>query len=104
MLFMDEPEKQILECSPYKPLVCWRYIDDVFMVWQHSRESLQQFLGFLNNFHPSIKFTTEYSITKVNFQFFLYRNYIKTGLYVKADRHSPETSSCHPYHVKSSIP
>ena len=106
---MDKLEKQILKCAPYKPLVWWRYIDDVFMVWQHGRESLQQFLGFLNNFHPSIKFTAEYSNTKVNFldvQVFLEGNYIKTDLYVKpTDTHQYlEASSCHPYHAKSSIP
>ena len=72
-----------------KSLMWWRCVDNVFMVWQHGRESLQQFLGFLNNFHPRIKFTSEYSYTKVNFldvEVKLEGNNIKTEL--KTVRHS----------------
>ena len=82
ILFMDKLKKQILEYSPYKPLVWWHYIDYVFIVWQHGRE--YQFIGLLNNFHPSIKFTAEYSNSKVNFldvKVILAGNYIK--LYTK---------------------
>ena len=110
ILFMDKLEKQILECSPYKPLVWWRYIDDVLMVWQHGRESLQQFLGFLKiTSIPAALSLPEYSNTNVNFldvQVFLEGNYIKTDLYIKpTDTHQYlEASSCHPYHAKSSIP
>ena len=50
-----------------KPWLWWRYIDDIFMIWQHGEDELKIFLKKLNNFHPSIKFTCEYSREKVNF-------------------------------------
>jgi len=44
ILFMDDLEQKLLESSPLKPFVWWRYIDDVFLIWQHGEESLKQFL------------------------------------------------------------
>ena len=45
----------------------WRYIDDIFAIWPHGEEHLTTFLGGINNFHPSIKFTAEWSYTSVTF-------------------------------------
>ena len=47
--------------SGFQPLVWWRYIDDIFMIWEHGEEELQNFLETLNCYHPTIKFTAEYS-------------------------------------------
>ena len=33
----------------------------VFFIWKHGEESLEKFLNKLNSFHPTIKFTAEYS-------------------------------------------
>ena len=44
----------------------WRYIDDIFMIWQHSREELCSFLEALNSFHETIKFTADINETSVN--------------------------------------
>ena len=44
-----------------RPHVWWRYIDDIFMIWQHSREKLCSFLDALNSFHETIKFTADIS-------------------------------------------
>ena len=38
-------------------MIWWRYIDDIFFVWEHGEESLEKFLNKLNTFHPTIKFT-----------------------------------------------
>ena len=43
------------------------YIDDIFMIWQYGEEKLKEFLKILNSCHPTIKFTSEYSLDKVNF-------------------------------------
>ena len=48
-------------------MIWWRYIDDIFFVWEHGEESLSVFLDQVNLFHPTIKFTTEYSKEEVNF-------------------------------------
>ena len=37
-----------------------RYVDDVFIVYQHSEEKFSEFLNHINNIIPSIKFTVEY--------------------------------------------
>jgi len=67
ILFMSDLEENLLDSSLLKPLVWWRYIDDVFLLWQHGEESLKVFLDYINEAHPNIKFTAEYSKTRVNF-------------------------------------
>ena len=37
------------------------------MIWQNGDDELKIFLEKLNNFHPSIKFTCEYSYEKANY-------------------------------------
>ena len=34
-------------------------VDDTFIIWQHGPQHLQSFLDYLNDLHPSIKFTME---------------------------------------------
>ena len=109
ILFMSYIENQILESSVLKPLVWWRYIDDIFLIWQHGEENLKIFLEHLNNFHPTIKFTADYSHTNVNFldvQVIRSENKLVTDLFIKpTDTHQYlDASSCHVYHCKSSIP
>ena len=40
ILFMDSLEQRFLRSSPLKPLVWWRYIDDIFLIWLHGEEKL----------------------------------------------------------------
>ena len=49
------------------PSTWWRYIDDIFAIWPHGEEQLVQFLEKINQFHPSIKFTAEWSAKSVAF-------------------------------------
>ena len=109
ILFMSDLEEDILDSSVLKPLVWWRYIDDIFMLWQHGEESLNIFLKTLNSVHETIKFTADYSSDRVNFldvEVILRNNKILTDLYVKkTDTHQYlDFSSCHPRHCKTSIP
>ena len=67
ILFMGYFEDKILNSLVEKPLVWWRYIDDIFMIWQHGEEALKEFLKILNSCHPTIKLTAEYSLNKVHF-------------------------------------
>ena len=39
-----------------------RYIDDIFMIWTHTRTQLDEFITYLNSCHKTIKFTTEISL------------------------------------------
>ena len=67
ILFMADLEEKILNAFEEKPMIWWRYIDDIFFIWEHGEESLEKFLNKLNSFHPTIKFTAEYSKETINF-------------------------------------
>ena len=106
---MDSLEEDILSNSILKPLVWWRYIDDIFVIWEHGEEELQKFLETLNCYHPTIKFTAEYSRAKINFldvTVIKKGNQLVTDLYIKpTDTHQYlHASSCHVSHCKKSIP
>ena len=109
ILFMSDLEQKFLDSSPLKPLVWWRYIDDIFLIWQHGEESLTKFLENLNDCHPTIKFTAEHSREKINFldvEVSVKGNKLVTDLYIKpTDTHQYlHATSCHPSHCKTSIP
>ena len=102
ILFMAALEEKILEKAKVKPQIWWRYIDDIFFIWEDGEETLKEFLDYLNSCHPSIKFTAEYSVEKVNFldvQVIKDNKKLITDLYVKpTDTHQYlEASSCHVY-------
>ena len=66
-LFMDRFETKALAGWDKKPKVWLRFIDDIFMIWEHGLENLQEFIDYLNNIHPTIKFTSEHSCEKIAF-------------------------------------
>ena len=66
-IFMAALEEEIFEKSHVQPYLWLRYLDDIFCVWTERLENLKEFFGFLNNVHPSIKFTMEYSQKQINF-------------------------------------
>ena len=108
ILFMSEFERKFLEKSSMKPFVWWRYID-IFIIWEHGEDNLKEFLNSLNNQHPTIKFTYEYSSTDVNFLDVNVKqneDNLETDIYVKpTDTHQYlHASSCHVYHSKRAIP
>ena len=109
ILFMGDLEEKILKDCDKKPLIWWRYIDDIFMLWQHGEKELENFLEFLNCYHPTIKFTADYSREEIHFLDVSVRKTNKqlvTDLYIKpTDTHQYlHASSCHVYHSKKSIP
>ena len=67
ILFMAELEEEILSEIELKPYLWWRYIDDIFFLWEHGEEKLKEFIEHLNEKHPTIKFTAEWSQTSINF-------------------------------------
>ena len=110
ILFMAQLEEKFLNTYHLAPLVWWRYIDNIFMIWPHSEEELDSFTQALNNVHDSIKFTFDRSKTRVNFldvNIFKEENgNINTGLYTKpTDAHMYlHFNSYHPKHQKTGIP
>ena len=41
---MADFEEKMLEGFEKKPMIWWRYIDDIFFIWEHSEESLKVFI------------------------------------------------------------
>ena len=64
---MADLEKRLSSDIDLKPYIWWRYIDDIFLIWEHGEESLKLFLGKINSIHPTIKFTADWSYSSVNF-------------------------------------
>ena len=56
------------------------------MLWQHGEKELENFLEFLNCYHPTIKFTADYSRVEIHFLDVSVRktnNQLVTDLYIK---------------------
>ena len=43
ILFMADLEKRLLSDIDLKHYISWRYIDDIFLIWEHGEESLKVF-------------------------------------------------------------
>ena len=109
VIFMHILESTVAQHSS-APYVWWRFIDDIFCIWTHGEESLLEFIEFVNQLHPAIKFTHEYSPAEINFLDINVKldaqGIFHTDLYIKPTdtRQFLLASSCHPGHVKRSIP
>ena len=66
-IFMDQVETEFLKTQKHKPLVWFRYIDDVFFIWAHGKEMLSLFLENLNNFHCNIEFCHDVNKESIHF-------------------------------------
>lgn len=58
-IFMANFEESFIEQSVLKPNVWCRYVDDVFIIWSHGDEKMEEFFNEANLRHPNIKFTIE---------------------------------------------
>jgi hypothetical protein len=52
-------EKQTLDTAPKRPTCCYRYVDDMFVIWLHGIEELPAFQQHLSSIHTNIEFTME---------------------------------------------
>ena len=109
IIFMTDLEERILEDIELQTRIWWRYIDDIFFIWEHGEDSLKQFIETLNACQPTIKFTAEWSKEEINFldlNVRLRNRQIETDLHIKpTDTHLfVDSTSCHPYHCKKGIP
>lgn len=82
-----------------------RYIDDIFLIWAHGKDSLHDFKQYLNRLDNTFKFTVEYSVPSNIFWDVLVHfnnNYISTFLHSKhTGSHSYlNFNSCHPKDLK----
>ena len=54
-IFMAKWESGALEKCPKKPQCYFRFLDDIFIIWPHTREEFTEFFNILNSHHPNIK-------------------------------------------------
>ena len=66
-LFMTKFEDKYVYTYPLQPQLWKRFIDDIFLIWPHGRNSLIKFIVHLNTVHPTIKFTSDISDTGISF-------------------------------------
>ena len=56
-LFMSEVETRLINDyeakSGLRPLIWLRYIDDIFFLWSHNQESLDDFISFIRSYSKS---------------------------------------------------
>ena len=86
IIFLADLEERILEDTELQPRIWWRYIDDIFFIWEHGEDFLKQFIETLNAFHRTIKFTAEWSKEETNFldvKVRLRNRQLETDLHVK---------------------
>ena len=109
-LFVGYVEEQIFnQFDGPKPELFARYIDDCLGATSCTEEELERFIGFVNSFHPALKFTREIfetSVTFLDINISVRDNKLATNVHYKpTDSHSYLMySSSHPSHVKDSIP
>ena len=65
--FMGAFEKQKVYTYRLQPILFLRYIDDIFIIWQHGREELDQFIHHMNSCSTHIQFRTERSNIEIPF-------------------------------------
>ena len=109
IIFMHSVEQEILINSKLKPRIWQRFIDDVFIIWTHGKDKLEDFLDYINKAHETIKFTVEYSMTEVAFlDTLVYKinGNLATKVYHKKtdDKMYLHHNSAHPKHQKDAIP
>ena len=53
IIFMHKIETELLQKSTLKPSFFKRFIDDIFLIWPHGEDTLQDFLTMINSPSPN---------------------------------------------------
>ena len=118
-LFMAKFEEEVITSyhasTGHKPMVWFRYIDDIFLIWTHGNKELDDFISYIDTYsdRKEMKSTITFEVNKseqcVNFldvSIKLVNGTLHTSLFTKAtDAHLYlNYSSNHPKHVLDNIP
>ena len=66
-IFMAVWEEKALASCPKRPLHYFRYLDDIWGIWTHSKHDFLEFAEILNQHHESIKLKYELDEQKIDF-------------------------------------
>lgn len=98
---------KLLSTQDLRPLIWFRYTDDIFAIWTHGVPALEEFLSSLNEFHDTIKFTVSWSTNSVVFLDMCVQDDLQQiDLHIKSTNTHQylHTNSSHPKHCKTAIP
>ena len=108
-IFLAHWEQEALEKCEKMPSCYFRYLDDIFLVWPHSKSEFNDFFNTLNNHHPTIKLKATIHEKSIDFldvtifkgQRFTKDNILDTKVYFKpTDTHQLlHKQSYHPKHT-----
>ena len=109
IIFMAELEEEFLATITLQPRIWKRFIDDIFIIWNHGEMELKHLLVKLNQFHPTIKFTEEdheYGIPFLDTFTYIHGTELRTRVYHKPtdNKQYLHYTSCHPLQQKNAIP
>jgi hypothetical protein len=111
-IYMLEFDEQAMNGFKIKPLLFFRYLDDIFFIWTGNIEELLEYEKYLNSLIPGIKINLEYNQITANFldttvykQTFNNETTLQTRVYFKpTDTHQLlHTNSFHPKHTCKGI-
>ena len=60
--FMANLKDEVLHKAKCKPLVMFRFIDDIFFIWTHSKDELTECINLYNSHNEPIKIDYRYNI------------------------------------------
>ena len=66
-IYMSVWEEEALSKCDKRPLLFYRYLDDIFGIWQHSESDFWQFFDILNSHHESIKLKATIDSQSIDF-------------------------------------
>ena len=103
-------KKIFLQSRTLAPTVWFWFLDDIFVIWDHSYEELESFISDINSFHPYINFSC--STSKQCIPFLDVQVIKSSSLSVETDIYEKPTNnhqyldytSCHPKSYKDGIP
>eukprot|EP00061_Rhincodon_typus_P005975 g26130.t1 len=108
-IFMHRFEQDFFAAQNLRPMLYTRYIDDIFFLWTHGKESLKQLHSHINKFHGTTRLTMDYSSESASFldtHISIRDGHLSTSLY-----HKPmdnfmmlHFSIFHPQRIKTAIP
>lgn len=112
-IYMIDFDKAAMLDFKIKPSVFFRFLDDVFLLWNGTLEELKEYETFLNSLIPGIEIKLEASLVSVNFlDITIYKHQnsdnsisLRTKIYVKPTdtQNLLHTESFHPPHTTKGI-
>ncbi len=109
-LSVEDFENKYVYSYHLQPLIWLRFIDNIFLVWSHSKEELDLFIQHLNESHPTFKFTANIHHQSMDFLGTTVKVDMDGSLYTTIFTKPTDThtylryTSAHPPHQKKSGP